>query len=125
MALKRGIVELEAYNSNWEQEYRLEEVLLKKVLSRRILEIHHVGSTSIPRLKAKPIIDILMVISSFDEINEIAKLLEPYGYENRGTQGIDDRYFFAYSPLAKKITFLVGDNTFYVEILEKIIRATA
>lgn len=121
MALKRGIVELEAYNSNWEQEYRLEEVLLKKVLSRRILEIHHVGSTSIPRLKAKPIIDILMVISSFDEINEIAKLLEPYGYENRGTQGIDDRYFFAYSPLAKKITFLVGDNTFYVEILEKII----
>lgn len=72
MALKRGIVLLEEYNSSWGCEYCLEEALLRKVLGSRILEIHHVGSTSIPGLKAKPIIDILMVISSFDEINEIA-----------------------------------------------------
>lgn len=71
MALKRGIVELEDYNSNWEKEYLEEEQLLKKVLGSKIIEIHHIGSTSIPNLKAKPVIDILLVIENLDKINEI------------------------------------------------------
>ena len=59
MALKRGIVELENYNSKWEEDYKEEEKLLKKVLKKYIIEIHHIGSTSIKELMAKPIIDIL------------------------------------------------------------------
>ena len=94
MALKRGIVELEDYNSNWEKEYLEEEQLLKKVLGSKIIEIHHIGSTSIPNLKAKPVIDILLVIENLDKINEIEELLKPYDYENRGPQGVDDRFFF-------------------------------
>ena len=71
MALKRGIVELAEYNSNWKKEYEKEEKLLKEVLGDRIIEIHHIGSTSIEGLKAKPVIDILVVINSLDEINDI------------------------------------------------------
>ena len=71
MALKRGIVELAEYNSNWKKEYEKEEKLLKEVLGDRIIEIHHIGSTSIEGLKAKPVIDILVVINSLDEITEI------------------------------------------------------
>lgn len=95
MALKRGIVKLIEYNLDWEKEYEQEKELLKEVLGNRIIEIHHVGSTSIKGLKAKPIIDILVVINSFDQIKEIEELLKPYNYENRGTQGLLDRYFFA------------------------------
>ncbi len=98
MALKRGIVELAEYNSNWKNEYEKEEKLLKKVLGDRIIEIHHVGSTSIEGLKAKPVIDILVVINSLDEIIEIEKMLKFYNYENRGQQGVLDRYFFAKGP---------------------------
>lgn len=123
MALKRGIVLLEEYNSSWGCEYCLEEALLRKVLGSRILEIHHVGSTSIPGLKAKPIIDILMVISIFDEINEIAELLKPYGYENRGTQGILDRYFFAKGPDDARTLYLhitlPNSNTYYNQLYFK------
>jgi len=98
MALKRGIVELEDYNLNWEVEYKREEKLLKEVLGDKIVEIHHIGSTSIEGLKAKPVIDILVVINSLNEITEIEKLLTPYDYENRGQQGVPDRYFFAKGP---------------------------
>lgn len=98
MALKRGIVELENYNEEWSKEYKREEELLKKVLGSKIKEIHHIGSTSIKGLKAKPIIDILIVVDSLENISEIENLLKPYDYENRGQQGVSDRYFFAKGP---------------------------
>ena len=85
MALKRGIVELVDYDSNWDNEYRKEEELLRRVLKNRIKEIHHIGSTSIPGLKAKPIIDILIVIDSLNEISEIEEILKKYNYENYQT----------------------------------------
>lgn len=98
MALKRGIVELEEYNSKWKEEYEKEEKVLKEVLKDRIIEIHHIGSTSVEGLKAKPVIDILVVINSLSEINEIEELLKDYDYSNRGQQGVSDRYFFAKGP---------------------------
>ncbi len=98
MALKRGIVELSEYDSNWKNDYEKEEKLLKGVLKDKIIEIHHIGSTSIPGLMAKPVIDILIVINSLSEISTIELLLKPYDYENRGQQGVADRYFFAKGP---------------------------
>ncbi len=95
MALKRGIVELEPYNENWEKDYENEKKLLEMVLKDYIREIHHVGSTSIKGLYAKPVIDILIVIDSLKDIDKIEEILKNYDYENRGQQGVDDRYFFA------------------------------
>ena len=98
MALKRGIVKLEAYNKNWKKEYQKEEKILKDILKDKIIEIEHVGSTSIEGLQAKPIIDILIVIKSFDKISEIEKLLKDYGYINHGDHGIPNRCFFTKGP---------------------------
>lgn len=123
MALKRGIVELEDYNDNWNREYETEEELLKNVLGKRLKEIHHVGSTSIKTLRAKPIIDILIVIDNFDKINEIEELLKPYDYENRGMQGVADRYFFAKGPDVARSHYLhiVKDHsdTYYNQVYFK------
>lgn len=98
MALQRGIVELEKYNPKWKEEYNKEAELLKKVLKDKIIEIEHIGSTSIEGLKAKPVIDILIVINSLDGIKEIEDILSKYDYSNRGPQGVDDRFFFAKGP---------------------------
>ncbi len=98
MALPRGIVKLEDYSNEWELEYDKEKDLLEKVLKGYLKEIHHVGSTAIPGIKAKPIIDILLVIKSFKDIPKITEILEKYQYENRGQQGIPDRFFFAKGP---------------------------
>ena len=123
MALKRGIVELEEYNSNWKSDYLSEEVLLKEVLGDKILEIHHVGSTSIPGLKAKPVIDILVVIESLEQIAEIEELLSEYDYSNRGQQGVSDRYFFAKGPEDARTHYIhfvePKSNTYYNLVLFK------
>ncbi len=117
MALKRGIVELENYNSAWKEDYKKEEKLLKDVLKDRIIEIHHVGSTSIEGLKAKPVIDILVVINSLDEITEIEDILKDYDYSNRGQQGVADRYFFAKGPEDSRTHYIhfvePKSNTYY------------
>lgn len=123
MALKRGIVELESYNEEWSKEYKREEELLKKVLGDKIKEIHHVGSTSIKGLKAKPVIDILIVIDSLDSISVIEKLLKPYDYENRGQQGISDRYFFVKGPEDARTHYVhfvePKSNTYYNQVYFK------
>lgn len=98
MALKRGIVVLEDYSLEWNNDYEREKELLEKVLRDRIVEIHHVGSTAIKGLKAKPIIDILLLIDNLDKIREIEEILVNYGYTNMGKQGIEDRYFFPKGP---------------------------
>ena len=95
MALKRGIVELEEFNKNWFEEYNKEKNFLLEKLKEKAIEIHHVGSTSIEGLMAKPVIDVLVVIEALEKINEIEEILNKYGYSNRGHQGVEDRYFFA------------------------------
>lgn len=121
MALQRGIVELEEFNDNWKNEYLEEEKLLKEVLDNRIVSIHHVGSTAIRGLKAKPIIDILMVVDSLDIVLELEKLLKDYGYTNRGAQGVMDRYLFVKGPDDARTHYvhivLPKSNTYYNQIL--------
>ncbi len=123
MSLKRGIVELEDYSSNWTVEYEKEKELLEGVLGNKILEIHHIGSTSIPGLKAKPVIDILIVLRSLDEIGEIEELLKPYDYENRGPQGVEDRFFFAKGPEDARSHYIhftyPKSNTYYNQVYFK------
>lgn len=123
MSLQRGIVELEEYNSSWKTDYINEEKILKGILKDKIIEIHHIGSTSIDGLKAKPVIDILIVIKSLDEIPEIEKLLTKYDYENRGQQGVSDRYFFAKGPEEARSHYVhftePGSNTYYNQVYFK------
>lgn len=123
MALKRGIVELVDYDEKWNEEYKTEEELLKSVLADRIIEIHHIGSTSIKGLKAKPVIDILVVIKSLGEIPEIETMLKSYDYENRGQQGVSDRYFFVKGPEDARSHYVhfvePNSNTYYNQVYFK------
>lgn len=90
------------------------------MLGNKIKEIHHIGSTSIPGLKAKPIIDIMIVLNNFDEIEEIEKILTKYDYSNRGKQGIEDRFFFPKGPDDARTHYIhfttKNSNTYYNQI---------
>lgn len=123
MALQRGIVELENYDKKWKDDYKKEEKLLKKVLGDIIIEIHHIGSTSIEGLMAKPVIDILIVINDFNEISKIEEILKDYDYENRGPQGVSDRFFFAKGPEVARSHYIhftyPKSNTYYNQIYFK------
>lgn len=123
MALQRGIVELNEFSTEWAKEYEAEAKILKEVLGDKILEIHHVGSTSIKGLKAKPVIDILVAIKSLENITEIEEILKDYDYSNRGQQGVEDRYFFAKGKEDARTHYIhfvePNNNTYYNLILFK------
>ena len=82
------------YDPNWKTEFeRIRDFLLAQI-GNLVLEIKHVGSTSVPGLYAKPIIDIVAVIESYDVFPQIVARLENIGFEHRGDQGIKEREVF-------------------------------
>lgn len=61
-----------------------------------ILSVEHVGSTSVPGLAAKPIIDLSPLVRDFDEAAALVPCLEAIGYVYRGEYGIARRHYFVY-----------------------------
>lgn len=65
-----------------------------EALGGLVLRIEHVGSTAVPDLLAKPILDIDIVMHDYSMFPEIIGVLESLGYEHRGDQGISQREVF-------------------------------
>ena len=73
-------IRLAEYDSDWPRLYQRDEKRIRAALGERALVIEHVGSTSVPGLAAKPVIDIVLVVA--DSANESAYVpdLEAHGY---------------------------------------------
>jgi GrpB-like predicted nucleotidyltransferase (UPF0157 family) len=82
------------YNTNWEQMYRAESEKIKDIFVDELIDIHHIGSTSVPGLKAKPIIDIMLVVKDIEKIDLLNEQMEGIGYECMGEFGMKGRRFF-------------------------------
>lgn len=87
-------IEVVPYHSQWPEMFASEAELIKQALGKNCLAIHHIGSTSVPGLSAKPIIDILPVVRSIQEVDKAAKAMESLGYEAKGEYGIAFRRYF-------------------------------
>ena len=81
------------YDPAWPEQFELEAGLIRRVLRDNCLEIYHIGSTSVPGLAAKPIIDIMPVVRSLDGVDEARDALEALGYEYLGEFGIPGRRY--------------------------------
>ncbi len=80
------------YNPDWPKMFEAESIIIKAVLGDNCLAIHHVGSTSVPGLSAKPKIDILAVVK--DPIKAI-KVLEEVEFKYTGEYNIPMHYGFS------------------------------
>ena len=85
-------IEVVPYNPDWPLEFEKEAAKIKEALGDNCLIIHHIGSTSVSGLSAKPLIDILPVVRDISIVDKIA--MEKLGYEARGEFGIPFRRFF-------------------------------
>lgn len=94
--MKTRIVTVIPYDSRWNEEFEKIKTFLEKGLENCILGIEHVGSTSVEGLPAKPIIDIDVIIESYDKFEEVKSCLEGIGYYHEGDLGIKDREAFKY-----------------------------
>lgn len=80
MGLKVGTVRLEDYNPEWKNSFELEKNVLSNIFKDIALSIEHVGSTSIEGLSAKPIIDMLVIIKTFSDFENVRYYFEKEPY---------------------------------------------
>ena len=78
----------------WEEKFEAEAATLRSVLGEKALAIHHVGSTSIPGLAAKPIIDVLVEVRQIEKVDPLNEPMAEKAYEAWGEHGIPGRRFF-------------------------------
>ncbi len=91
--LKRKI-DVVDYDPRWPELFESEAEGIKQALGSNCIEIHHIGSTSIPGLRAKPIIDILPVVRNIQEVDKAIRAMEALGYEAKGEYGMAFRRYF-------------------------------
>ncbi len=91
--MARHIV-LEDYNPDWESRYKTEAIQLTEIFRDLLVNIHHIGSTSIPETCAKPVIDVLIEVIDIERVDALNPLMVDFGYEPRGEAGIEQRRFF-------------------------------
>ncbi|WP_033542855.1 GrpB family protein [Planococcus sp. CAU13] len=88
---------IEDYNPAWPQVFNELKLTIETAIPDLFLSIEHVGSTSVPGLSAKPIIDLDIVIEDSELLLLVSKNLEKLGYYHEGNLGIEDREAFARS----------------------------
>jgi GrpB-like predicted nucleotidyltransferase (UPF0157 family) len=94
LGLNSGEVVVVPYDPRWPALFEVAAAELRAALGSAILAVHHVGSTSVPGLCAKPILDLLVSVGDFQEAKLLVPRLESLGYEFRPDEEIPDRHYF-------------------------------
>ena len=92
---RRHII-VQPYDEMWKQDFISISNEIRDALGELALRIEHVGSTSVPGLSAKPVIDIDVVIRDHSVLDEVISRLAKIGYQHEGNLGIAGREAFGY-----------------------------
>jgi GrpB-like predicted nucleotidyltransferase (UPF0157 family) len=87
-------IEIVEYSPTWASDFATESTLIQAALGEVVLAVHHIGSTAIPNCDSKPIIDMLAVVTSLEDLDARAAAIESLGYEAMGEFGIHRRRYF-------------------------------
>lgn len=94
LGLKKGTVTISEYTSDWQLRFKEEKGRLEDALGNLALETHHIGSTSVPQLDSKPVIDMVIVIADSQDITEFIPILEKLGYMYHKERRNSQEHFF-------------------------------
>lgn len=89
------IIRVVDYDPRWPGLFQAESKLISETLGGLIVSIHHIGSTAVPGLAAKPIIDILLEVKDVNELDSHNSEMEKLGYTPKGELGIPGRRYFS------------------------------
>jgi len=88
--------EIHPWCEEWGLLYKQEEVKLREIFKDEVVDIDHIGSTSIPTIGyAKPIIDILVTVRDIGKIDNYSEQMVQLGYHPKGENGIKGRRYFS------------------------------
>ncbi|MDU0206381.1 GrpB family protein [Paenibacillus sp. MAH-36] len=95
LGLPKGEVYLIPWTNEWVTEFRNESEKIKFELGELVLAVHHIGSTAVKNLSAKPIIDIAIELNDYQRGIQCIEGLKRLGYEYKGTNILPERYYFS------------------------------
>ena len=95
----KRIVQVVDYDPDWPEMYQREIRKIHAVLGKQIAAAHHIGSTSVPGLKAKPIIDILLEVYDINALDAFDSQMKQLGYIPKGEYGIPGRRYYHKGPV--------------------------
>jgi GrpB-like predicted nucleotidyltransferase (UPF0157 family) len=98
LGLDRTRVVVVPYQATWPGLFAEEAERLRAALGARILSVEHVGSTSVPGLDAKPILDLAASVECLSEAEGLVPVLERLGYEQKPDADNPDRLCFVRGP---------------------------
>jgi GrpB-like predicted nucleotidyltransferase (UPF0157 family)/GNAT superfamily N-acetyltransferase len=103
MSTQKTTIEVVPYNSIWPHQFEEEARIIKQALGKNCIEVHHIGSTSIPNLTAKSDIDILCIVNKLSD----SLSLQDFSYIYKGELNIPLRCFFSKNTPKKKVNLHV------------------
>ena len=104
-------IEVVPHNLDWHSLFETESKQIAIALAENVIAIHHIGSTSIETIYAKPIIDILVEVGSIAKVDEQNLSMQLLSYQCMGEFGIKDRRFFLKDNPA-------GIRTYHIHVFE-------
>ena len=88
------VVEVVPYNEDWPRLFEEEAEKVRQLLGQQCVDVYHIGSTSVPGLASKPVIDMMPVVKDVFQVVECRTAMEAQGYESRGICSFSFEYLF-------------------------------
>jgi GrpB-like predicted nucleotidyltransferase (UPF0157 family) len=82
------------HDSGWHEQFNAEAGQIATALGPNVVAVHHIGSTAIPTIYAKPILDLLVEVAEIENVDDRTEAMHALGYEAMGEFGIVGRRFF-------------------------------
>lgn len=97
LGTRGGHVDIADYSPGWPRVFEREAAAVLAACRPWVIEVHHVGSTAVPGLAAKPVLDMMPVATGPAEALEAVSRMTAFGYRYRGENGIPGRCYFEMS----------------------------
>ena len=110
-------IEIKAHSDNWKREFEEERLVLQDIFQEEIRVIEHIGSTSVPQLSAKPVIDIFLAVSHLRSISYYKNKLKKFNYRYSRTDMSNRHLFSKYTAeevWTHNLHILPYDENFYL-----------
>lgn len=105
ICVEKGImmrkIEVVPYENYWSEKFQQEARRLQEAIPETV-KVHHIGSTSVPGLAAKPIIDMIMEVENIECIDSWQQQFYDLGYIAKGENGISGRRFYIHGTEEKR-----------------------
>lgn len=109
LGLPHGQNYLVPYDPDWPRLFKEERARLRSALPAEAVDIQHIGSTAVPRLRAKPIIDIAIGAQSYTMADQWQEAMASLGYDHPGDIGIPDHRIYGRDPGIRRFLVRVVD----------------